>query len=107
MKTLKSAATQFLGDVLDNRCLKRSYSDAIEGLGIHAKTRITHCYHLTDSKNTAWALKELVESLNEYVVTLHFCGHDVRTVYRGDEAEALKLFRSYVLRGKKASLTVE
>lgn len=107
MKTLKSAAMQFLSDVRSNRCMILSYRDAIEGLGLNQQNRITRCYHKRDSRQTIAELTELISSLLEYVVILHSRdGYDVRTVFNHED-DALILFRDYVMNGKKVSLFVE
>lgn len=106
MKTLKSAATQLLSDVLNNRCMKIAIRNAVEGLSIDSRNKIILCCNSRDTGSTVRDLKELIENLNEYVVTLHIDGQEFNTVYRGDEEEALKLFRGYVLQGQKVSLTV-
>ncbi len=38
MKTLKSAAIQFLADIQVNRCLKLSYYDAVKGLSNYGRS---------------------------------------------------------------------
>lgn len=102
---------QFLADIHSNRCLKMSYRDAIEGLSLNDQNQITLCCVMRNSRATAGNLVELVSGMLEYVVILHVKdGNDVRTVYCGksnSQSDAIMLFKSYILLGKKASITVE
>lgn len=112
MKTLKQAAMQFLANTRQNRCMTLSYRDAVDGLSIDDRNEITRCFHKRDDKSTVAALKSLISEIEtmqcyEYIVILHNGnGYDVRTVFES-ELEALHNFRSYVMDGKKVSLTVE
>lgn len=112
MKTLKQAAMQFLSNTHQNHCMTLSYRDAVDGLSIDDKNEITRCFHKSDSRTTIAALEALVFKIEtveclEYVLILHNSnGYDVRTVFRS-EIEVLKEFRSYVMNGRKVSLTIE
>jgi len=112
VKSLKSAAMQFLSDIRGNRCMILSYRDAIDGLNFDDANRITRCYYRRDSRTTIRLLLELIDDLEsisglEYIVILHLNnGEDVRTAYKS-EVEALAQFRAYILDGKKISLSVE
>lgn len=111
LKSLKSAAMQFLSDVRGNRCMILSYRDAIDGLSFDDANRITRCYYRRDTRTTTRLLLDLIDNLEsisglEYIITLHVNnGEDVKISYKS-EVEALKEFRNYILDGKKASLSV-